>query len=246
MNEGNDPTPPIGCDDIHRLLSRLPILTAPSDELPKDGLYFFYEEGETICHDGSPRIVRVGNHPRSRGRLLARLRQHYSGNKNSSVFRRYLGGAILRRRDSNHPCLQPSSGKGHWEMQNQKPCQACRPIEGEVSSLLREHFAFRIVMIEDMRLRNLMEGKLIGILSSCTDCLPSSGWTGQFAYSKKVQSSGMWNSAHVGEKGRITSHEWTSLVGAVDDTLAELDEDDIAALLGFSWFHDFDEFPWFL
>ncbi len=246
MDRETDATFSKRCEDVHRLLLSLPLFTEPSDALPKDGLYFFYERGETNAHDGGPRIVRVGNHPRSTGRLMARLRQHYSGNKNSSVFRRHLGGAILRRRDANHPCLRPSPGKGHWEKQGERTCEVCRSVEEEVSSLLQDSLAFRTVEIEDIRFRNLMEGKLIGILSSCPECVASSEWLGRFAYNERVRSSGMWNSDHVGGRVGLTPEERRRLTMAVEDTLEGADEEGIAAILGFSLFHDLDNLLWLL
>jgi hypothetical protein len=103
------------CRLIHALLDRLPIYTRP-DEVPfRDGLYFFYEQGEFSAHATAGRLVRVGNHPRNAGRLVARLREHYSGEKNSSVFRLLLGGALIRRDDPSSPCLAPGPGQGHWE-----------------------------------------------------------------------------------------------------------------------------------
>ncbi|MFQ5909974.1 MAG: hypothetical protein ACE5IJ_04540, partial [Thermoplasmata archaeon] len=177
------------CRRIHHYLDGLPMLRDPSRVPTANGLYFFYEKGEKSPH-GGPRIVRVGNHPRSQGRLVVRLQQHYSGNKNSSVFRRFLGGAILRRRDSNHPCLQPQPGRGHWEKQGSKTCDLCRPVEREVSALLRDSFRFRVLRIVDRNSRNLFERGLISSLSACPQCTPSEEWLGRYAYSEKVASSG--------------------------------------------------------
>jgi hypothetical protein len=104
------------------------------DEVPfNNGLYFFYEEAEKSSHDNLARIVRVGNHPRSQDRLCGRLWDHYSPNKNFSVFRRLLGGALLRRENADHPCLKPASGKGHWEKQGDHVCPKCRQLEGRVT-----------------------------------------------------------------------------------------------------------------
>ena len=79
------------CGDIHRLLGTLPVYSSPRQVPFADGLYFFLEDGETSDHGPRGRIVRIGNHPRSDGGLVRRLRQHYSGRKNGSVFRKFLG-----------------------------------------------------------------------------------------------------------------------------------------------------------
>ena len=55
--------------------------------------------------------MRVGNHPRSDGTLVRRLRQHYKGHKNGSVFRKFLGGALMRSEDPSHPCLAVATGQ---------------------------------------------------------------------------------------------------------------------------------------
>ena len=62
------------------------------------------------------------------------------GGKNGSVFRKLLGGALMRTETPSHPCLAPGPGRGHWERQDEKPCDRCRPIERRVSRLLRDEF----------------------------------------------------------------------------------------------------------
>jgi hypothetical protein len=185
------------CAEIHRLLEPLPIFKEPARVPFNNGLYFFYEKGEISAHSPTGRIVRVGNHPRSQNGLKARLTLHYSGNKNSSVFRKFLGGAILRKDNPNHPCLLPELGKGHWERHGMSTCEKCKPIEAEVSKLLRNNFWFRCIEIEDKDLRNHFEKKLIATLSLCPICKPSANWLGKFAYSENVRKSGLWNSEYV-------------------------------------------------
>lgn len=49
-----------GCREIHRLLERVPIYSAPGQAQCADGLYFFYESGEASSHAPRGRIVRSG------------------------------------------------------------------------------------------------------------------------------------------------------------------------------------------
>ena len=156
------------CGAVHDLLKPLPVVEQPDGVSIKDGLYFFYEEGESSSHASEGRIVRVGNHPRSDGTLARRLRQHYRGGKNGSVFRKFLGGALMRAESPNHPCLTPGPGQGHWERQDEKPCDRCRPVERRVSLLLRTSFRVRCVFIPDRMERNRFEALLIASLSSCS------------------------------------------------------------------------------
>jgi len=191
--------PKDACKAIHEALEALPLLASPADVPFTDGLYFFYEQGEASKHAPNGRIVRVGNHPRSQGGLVSRLRMHYSGNKNSSVFRKFLGGGLLRRANPADPCLSPAPGKGHWEKQGAKTCPRCKPAEGRVSEILRQRFKFRCVWVADLGERNELEALLVATLAACDVCRPSSSWLGLYAYSDKVRASGLWNSRYIGD-----------------------------------------------
>ena len=215
---GHTPDTEEVCAAIHDALESLPLLSSPTDVPFLDGLYFFYEDGETSEHGAHGRVVRVGNHPRSSGGLRKRLRQHYSGRKNGSVFRKLLGGALLRRRDPKSPCLLPAPGKGHWEHHKEKTCQECRPLEEEVSQLLRRSFRFRCVMVEDREERNGLEAALIATLAACPMCGPSPSWLGRYAYSETVRSSGLWNSQFVGGQ-TITERQLERVQGLVQASL---------------------------
>jgi hypothetical protein len=190
--------PADACTQIHATVAALPRYTDPGEVPFANGLYFFFEAGEESPH-GHPRITRIGNHPRAQGRLVGRLRDHYATRrdaKNGSVFRRYLGGSLLRR-DGQTPCLEPSPGKGHWEQGNAHECDACGPYEALVTARLRSHFTFACVRIDDPGLRNHLEGRLIASVARCQVCEPSGEWLGRFAYPEKVRTSGMWNSEFV-------------------------------------------------
>jgi hypothetical protein len=85
------------CKKVNEWLEALPEFKNPSQVPFMNGLYFFYEDGETSGHSLNGRIVRIGNHHRKQDGLKKRLNMHYRGSKNSSVFRKFLGGAIMRR-----------------------------------------------------------------------------------------------------------------------------------------------------
>jgi len=195
------------CSQINSLLNTLPLFNDPSEVPFNNGLYFFYEKGETSKHSPKGRIVRVGNHPRSQDILKRRLRMHYSGGKNGSVFRKFLGGAMLRQTDPNNTCLQPAPGQGHWEKQDMHTCKNCKPTENRVSELLRSNFSFRCIAIENQDLRNMLEKKLIATISLCPICKPSDNWLGKFSYSEKVRRSGLWNSDDVFDQSEVLSIE---------------------------------------
>jgi hypothetical protein len=191
--------PAEACRMTHEAVADLPRYSSPGEVPFANGLYyFFFEAGENSPH-GRPRITRIGNHPHAQDRLVARLRDHYATRrdaKNGSVFRRYLGGALLRR-DGQDGCLEPAPGKGHWEQGKAHECGTCAPYEGLVTERLRSHFSFSCVRVDDQVLRNHLERRLIASVAQCPTCRPSTEWLGLRAYSEKVRSSGLWNSDDV-------------------------------------------------
>jgi hypothetical protein len=182
------------CERIHRTLLGLPEWKNHKEVPFLNGLYFWFQAGERCSHFDSPRIVRVGNHPNAEDGLKTRLRNHYSGQKNGSVFRKFIGGALLRSRDPDHPCLRPGPGLGHWEKQDEECCPTCRDLEFEVTQILREDFFIKCVKIDDREFRNYLERVIIRDLSHCPTCKPSQNWLGRFAYNPKIRELGMWNS----------------------------------------------------
>jgi hypothetical protein len=130
---------------------------------------------------------------------VGRLRDHYATRpnaKNGSVFRRYLGGALLRT-DGIERCLAPRPGQGHWEMSKGLECECCVGYQQRVTERLRYTFTFACVHIDDQELRNHLEARLIASVAQCRECQPSAGWLGSRAYPSTVRSTGLWNSEHV-------------------------------------------------
>lgn len=193
-------SPSAACARIHDLLSSLPERHS-AEEVPfSNGLYFFYERGESSSHACDGRVVRIGNHPKVQDRLVARLREHYRlgpNAKNGSVLRRYLGGALMRRTSPDNACLKPGPGLGHWEKQDEHTCVACNPVENQVQEYLTDSMSFRCVRIDDVAERNWFESILIATLAACDECGPSSNWLGRYSYPETVKNSGFWNVQHL-------------------------------------------------
>jgi hypothetical protein len=185
---------PDKCRAIHEILESLPEYTykTPKSELPTNGIYFFYEDGEFCTHvnERQKRIVRVGTH-RVDENFRNRINSHYRGNKNSSVFRKHLGGALIRRKDPKDKRLK------QWLEQDAPTFQE---METEVTTELKEHFSFRCIPVEykDKRLR--LEEELIATMANCDNCKPSENWLGNFAADELVRKSGLWNHQHVTSK----------------------------------------------
>ncbi len=223
--------PTLACAEIHRQLARLPEHDSPSKVGFRDCLYFFYETGEQSSHALDGRIVRIGNHPRSESGLVQRLQNHFRssfGAKNGSVFRRYIGGTLMRRDNPNLPCLAPASGHGHWEKQDESTCDQCTPYEQEVTRHIQEQMEFRCVQITDKAERNSFEKLLVATIAQCSVCQPSGGWLGRSAYSVDVQETGLWNSdyVHGTTVGQGDLARFTQLVATTPDFRSHRDLSD--------------------
>jgi len=194
--DGESPTDK--CRGIHEILESLPEYNSktPNSELPTNGIYFFYEEGEFCTHgnEGQKRIARVGTH-RGDENFRSRINNHYRGNKNSSVFRKHLGGAIMRRKDPNDRRLK------QWLEQDAPTFQE---IEAGVTKELNEHFSFRCIPVKDKKERLQLEEELIATIAKCDKCKPSENWLGNFAADELVRTSGLWNHQHVTSENVIT------------------------------------------
>jgi hypothetical protein len=221
------PEPAIACAEMHALLASLALYERPKDVPFDNGLYFFYEAGESSAHAPDGRIVRIGNHPRAQDRLIGRLKDHYRTRpnaKNGSVFRRYIGGALLRRDNPQSSCLMPAPGKGHWELQNAHECPTCAPYEERVTEHMKQTMRFRCLRIDDLEERNAFEALLIATVAACPICTPSPEWLGQHCYSPAVRATGLWNSEFVygttvteGELGRLHTLGRARIADATDD-----------------------------
>jgi len=162
-------------------------LTASRD-LPRNGIYFFFEKGEKI-EQGVERIVRVGTH-KVDDRFRGRIRQHYGnrsslrGNKNASVFRKHVGGALLRRDNPRDERL------GEWLKQGGR---SYLEVEARVSECLRNNFTFCCFTVEGQGNRLNLEKGIIALLAKHPLGRPTTDWLGKYAYEQRIGQSGLWN-----------------------------------------------------
>ena len=182
---------------------------------PVRGIYFFFETGEarTAPHVSTPRIVRVGTHAVSAGSettLWDRLKQHRGngrpgepsggGNHRGSVFRRHIGGALVRggRFQGEAPAT--------WGQGASPPPGATtveERLEREVSGYVGR-MPFLWLEADDepgaSSVRSYVERNAIGLLSRATGLdPPSRGWLGHHALDEKIRATGLWNVRHVGD-----------------------------------------------
>jgi len=194
------PTAPELVREVYRLIIRLPRFdhSTPPSVLPRSGIYFLFEAGETVDLDGErvDRIVRVGTH-RGDGRFASRIRSHYGnasslgGHKNTSILRMNVGGCLLRRYFPEDERL------GQWMTQG---APSFADVEEMVSKYLREVVTFSCIPIESERDRLELERGLIALLNQYPLGEFSEDWLGRSAVSEKIASSGMWNSHHLNGK----------------------------------------------
>ena len=226
------------CEWIHRMLMPLPLVRYPfvDEQLPRSGIYFFYEEGEAWGHGGSePRIVRVGTHRNNNFRQ--RIRSHFAPKadllkmtiskpkpSDRSIFRKNIGRALLaERRD---PYLEiweidftTSEAKTHFGVK--RNIEKEQQIEGEITAILCERFSFRFLEVEEQSERIGAEGLescIIGALSACRYCVPSPNWLGVSSPVEKIAKSGLWLVQHL-SSSPIDQHSQHSLSDAAERTL---------------------------
>jgi len=204
----------------HELIQLLPRFNhrTPLQQLPTSGIYVFFEHGQQILfqNEMADRIVRSGTHRMDR-RLRTRIRNHFGnvnsllGNKNGSVFRKHLGGALLRKEDPDDPRL------ACWEEQG---CRCCKDFEETVSQELRDNFTFSCFRADSSEDRLKLKSGLIALFATQPLGLPSGDWLGWHTRDKKISFSGLWNIRDV-DALPLTPEQFNLLERLVKTTLAE-------------------------
>jgi len=205
------------CRWLQEQLEPLPMITHPFDlkKLPENGIYFFYEQGESWGHGGnSPRIVRIGTH--REGNFRSRIADHFllsetkmrfdvtkSPPHDRSIFRKHIGRALLNRDHDpylavwNIDLMTKEALKQHAHL---RQIDRERQIEAEVTRILRQHFSFRFIVLEGQAERmgsRGLEASLIGTIARCDVCNASNTWLGHHSPIEKVQQSGLWLVQHL-------------------------------------------------
>jgi len=206
------------CRRLHEVLCNAPEMRWPFefDDLPSNGIYFFYEDGEVWGHGGDDqRIVRVGTH--REGNFRSRMADHYIVNerkmdfdknkaapKDRSIFRKNLGRALLHRDHDPYEVIWNidfTTRAFREEHGHRRDIEKERQLERDITQLLREQFTFRWIELEgqDRRMGSKgLEAGLIGTLARCDECDPSKNWLGRLSPKAKIVSSGLWLLQHLG------------------------------------------------
>lgn len=178
---------------------------------PVQGVYFFFEEGESRADGVTPRVVRVGTHAvasGSRRTLWNRLKQHKGrgragdvgpGNHRGSVFRRHLGQALLQAGQARVD-VRETWGRGNVTTRALR--EAERALELQVSERI---CAMPVLWVDVPGLagpqsaRARLERNAIGLLSTVGRLdTPSASWLGRHSPTCQIRESGLWNVDHVG------------------------------------------------
>ncbi len=202
---------------FYRLLDQLLIGTGgprtlgaeTSAELPRRGVYFFFESGEIRTDSGrGHRVVRVGTHAVSRASttsLRQRLNQHRGvtkhggGNHRGSIFRLCVGEALAER---DRSLSLESWGKGNSASEQIRLAE--RRLEIAVSDYVRA-MPFVCLKVDDESTgrsqRARIESNVIALLSNFGKMspldAPSRAWLGLASSRQKIRESGLWNSRDV-------------------------------------------------
>ena len=205
------------CKWLHEQLGHLPVAEYPLnlDQLPRNGIYFFYEKGEVWGHGGNkPRIVRIGTHKSDNFR--SRIKEHFllddrkmsfdsmkSAPKDRSIFRKNIGRALLKKNSSylkmwNRDFMPRSNREKYGRLRN---VAYEKKTEQQITKILRSNFAFRFIVVENETKRigsKGLESRLIGTVARCSLCRPSDNWLGLSSPKEKIRKSGLWQVQHLG------------------------------------------------
>jgi hypothetical protein len=176
-------------------------------QLPKRGVYFFFENGE--YRTGQPlvkRVVRVGTHAVSTGSkstLRQRLKQHIGtrsggGNHRGSIFRLHIGAALLARNGSSLPTwgLGSSAPPALTESETLRAAEAM--CEKQVSEYIGEMPILWLDVPDEaspLSDRSFIERNVIALLSNKFNPIDSASteWLGHFSPRQEIRNSAIWN-----------------------------------------------------
>lgn len=205
------------CKWLHEQLEQLPLISFPFklELLPRNGIYFFYEQGEVWGHGGDdPRTVRIGTH--KYGNFRKRIAEHYLLDvskldfarnmpkpSDRSIFRKNIGRALLNRREDDYLKVWDVDfivKKNREKFRHLRDMKKEKETELEISRILRRKFSFRFVELDHQAVRmgkKGLESSLIGTIARCNLCKPTGDWLGKHSPKKKIRESGLWLVQHL-------------------------------------------------
>lgn len=208
------------CEIVHKILDQLPKYDKRSSEygkkVPKNGIYFWYEKGETRNGDGL-RVVRIGIN-KKQDRLYGRINEHYSSSskREGSSFRKDLGAALMfRNRESDIEIMEWRRKRKDNPRFND---QMFNCYENLVNQEIKR-FSYCVLKVDDLCERSVLEIQLISLFSNCSHCLPTCTWFGKYSDKQEIRDSGLWNKDYVFCTYKFTECGLDRLKELVDETL---------------------------
>jgi hypothetical protein len=193
---------------MNKLIEKSPIRNLSEikkNDLPKNGVYFFFEDGEYRENSESKRIVRVGTHAvqaNSKSTLFKRLKQHIGpkhgfGRHRMSVQRELIGLSMINKTNSK----AIYSNWGIRSFKNDKTViEYEKQMEKLVTDYISEKMPFTVLKVDgessSNNLRAYIERNTIMLLSNYNRLAidpPSENWLGHSSGNDKVINSGLWN-----------------------------------------------------
>ena len=224
------------CKWLHEQLEELPLIRYPFDldDLPKCGVYFFYEDGEVWGHGGDKlRIVNVGTH--KGGTLRDRIAEHYLLGKyesriifdqnkfkpsDRSILRKNIGRALLNKDNDSYlkiwniNFVKREDRERYGFMRN---IDKEKELEEKITRIIRERFSFRFIILDDQMERKRLKSALIGTLARCGLCKPSKNWLGKYSPVSKIRKSGLWLTQHLNAEP-ISERDKEVILNAIERT----------------------------
>lgn len=225
------------CKWVHEQLEQLPFIQFPFklEQLPKNGIYFFYENGEVWGHGGhKSRIVRIGTH--KDGNFRSRIKEHFLFNESKmdfdatkpaprerSIFRKHIGRTLLNNTKDDYLKIWEidfTARREREEYGHLRNIQKEKEVESEITRILRENFSFRFIVMDGQMKRMGAEGlesSLIGTVAQCKLCRPSSNWLGSYSPKKQIKDSGLWLIQHL-KANEINESDKRTILNAITQT----------------------------
>lgn len=158
-----------------------------------NGLYVFFDKNHQL-DDELFRIVRVGTHTQDNN-LINRIRNHYRGSKNSSIFRKNIGIALLNSRNDDYLKI--------WQLDTSQPVIREKfadkinklkeaELEQEITNYINDNLFFVAFEAPSAAERLKIESGLISALTYATNNKQAHDWLGNFSGKLNILRSGMW------------------------------------------------------
>jgi hypothetical protein len=205
------------CKWLHERPEALPAIKYPFRlaQLPENGIYFFYEEGEFWGHGSNKaRIVRVGTS--KEGNFRKRIAEHFlldeskmefdaskPAPRERSIFRKNIGRALLGLRHDPYLTVWEidfTSSLARARNAHLRDIEKEKALESEITRILRTNFCFKYLHFDkEQRCMGKagIESALIGTLSRCPLCHASHNWLGKYSSKAQISFGKLWLVQHL-------------------------------------------------